>query len=159
MQKLTKYWLQIPRVFRISVIVSCALVCLSAIVGGVIKNPIFGVQTAIIGGFSVALLCAYVVWIGGVTAQVKSQEQGEDAKNAASAAVVKIQVASLVKLLLLSAFIVVAVVLFHFHVVAAIVGVAGIYAPLAIVPLFVKSEAPGLPRGVEASRDSEVKDP
>lgn len=140
-------------------IVSCALVCLSSLIGGFVKNPLFGVQTAIIGGFSVALLCAYVVWIGSVTAQVKSQGQGEDAKNAANAAVMKIQVASLVKLLLLSAFIVVAVVLFHFHVVAAIVGVVGIYAPLTIVPLFVKSEAPGLPRGVEASRDSEVKDP
>ena len=140
-------------------IVSCALVCLSAVIGGFVKNPLFGFQTAIIGGFSVALLCAYVVWIGGVTAQIKSREQGDDAQNAASAAVMKIQLASLVKLLLLSAFIVVAVVVFHFHVVAAFVGVAGIYAPLAIVPLFVKSEAPGLPRGVEASRDSEVKDP
>ena len=59
---------------------------------------------------------------------------------AATAGVSRIMILSLVRLFLLAAVLVLCIVGLHFNVYAAIVGVSGVYLPLMIVPLLVKSE-------------------
>ena len=57
-----KIWLQIPLVFRACILVSVGVLIVGAGIAGCVKDAWFGVQTAVVGGFSVALLCAHVVW-------------------------------------------------------------------------------------------------
>ena len=139
-----KRWLGIPKVFRISVICALVLEILASFVCGIIKDVGFGVQTAFIGGFSVALLCVYVVWVGSVVVRTKTMVESattkEEKDSAASGQAMKIQLGSLLKLLVLSLFLVICIVVFKMDVIAAIVGVSIIYVPQYVVPLFVKSE-------------------
>lgn len=139
-----RYWLDIPKVFRVNVICALILEVLASFVGGMLKNVAFGFETAIIGGFSVALLCVYVVWVGRMVvrtkAMVESAATDEEKDSAASGQAMKIQVGSLLKLLVLSAFLVICIVVFKMDVIAALVGVSIVYVPQYVVPFFVKSE-------------------
>ena len=131
---------QVPPVFKASAATSACLVTVAAMVAGYVKDCVFGLQTAIAGGFSVALLCAYVVWVSAVMARAKAHVQADKGGEYAASVGAKIQVASLVKLFVLASVLVILIVVFHFDVIAAIIGVSGIYLPLAIVPLFVKPD-------------------
>ena len=151
-------WLQIPRTLRVSLIVSFFLLIASIIASGFVKNFTFGLQTGICGGFSVALLCAYVVWTSRVLASARTEMATSEKKEAvATSAATKLQLGSLVKFLVLSAILIVLVAVFKLSPVAAIIGVSDIYLPLAIVPLFVKS-APVQDEKKPESDTSEVKE-
>ncbi len=134
-------WHEIPKQLRASAMAAIILFVVVSIIAGFVKNPAFGVQTAIAGGFSVILFCGYVIWTGRVMLSTKNMMQdAEEKKEIASSALLRIQIGSLVKFLALSVVIVVLVVAFNFDVIATIIGVSVIYAPLAIVPLFVKPD-------------------
>ena len=74
-------------------------------------------------------------------AGVKSAMKDGPNETAANAAVSRIMVMSLIRLFLLAAILIICVVVLHFSVYAAIIGVSGVYLPLLIVPHFVKSES------------------
>lgn len=134
-------WHEIPKQLRASALTAVFLFVVVSIVASFVKNLTFGVQTAIAGGFSVILFCGYVIWTGRVMLSTKNMMQdAEEKKEIASNALLQIQIGSLVKFLALSVVIVVLVIAFDFDVIAAIIGVSVIYAPLAIVPMFVKPE-------------------
>lgn len=139
-----KYWSEIPKVFRLSMICAICLEIVLSLGAGIVKNAWFGVQTAIMGGFSVALLCVYVVWVGRLMghtkAQIESAETDKDKENVATGMANRIQIASLLKMFVLAGFIIFCVLVFRVDIIAAILGVSVIYVPLFVVPLFVKSE-------------------
>ena len=135
-----KNWTEIPKAFRVSLIVSLILVLVVAVFAGIIKDFRFGIQTAITGGFSVTLLGVYVICVGATMAGVKSAMADGPNEAAANAAVMRIMVMSLVRLFILAAVLIICVVFLHFSVYAAIIGVSGVYLPLLVVPHFVKSE-------------------
>ena len=135
-----KHWADIPKPFRVSLIVSAILVLMVSIIAGIVKNFGFGVETAITGFFSVALLGVYVVCVGGIMADVRSAMTDGPNEAAANAAVSRIMVMSLIRLLILAAVLIICVAVLHFSVYAAIIGVSGVYLPLLIVPHFVKSD-------------------
>jgi hypothetical protein len=72
---------------------------------------------------------------------------------AATAGVSRIMVLSLVRLFILAAVLVLCIVGLHFNVYAAIVGVSGVYLPLLIVPLLVKSDPAGESQSSPAETD------
>lgn len=134
-----EFWNKIPKTFQVCVIVSLILVFAVFAVVSWFFDPTFALQTAIISVFSFALLCVYVVWASRVSMHVKMQaEQNGDMKELASNAALKIQVGSLVKTLILAAFLVISIIVFKFTPVAALIGVSVMYIPLYTVPLFVK---------------------
>ena len=134
-----EFWNKIPKTFQVCVIVSLILVFTVFGVVSWIFDSTFALQTAIISIFSFALLCVYVVWASRVSMHVKMQaEQNGDMKELASNAALKIQVGSLVKTLILAAFLVISIIVFKFTPVAALIGVSVMYIPLYTVPLFVK---------------------
>lgn len=135
-----KHWADIPKPFRISLIVSAILVLTVSIIAGIVKNIGFGIETAVTGFFSVALLGVYVVCVGWIMADVKSAMKDGPNETAANAAVSRIMVMSLIRLFILAAVLIICVAVLHFSVYAAIIGVSGVYLPLLIVPHFVKSE-------------------
>lgn len=137
-----KFWSEIPKTFRITICVAVALVLVATLGSFAWKNAAFAAQVAITGGFSIALLAAYVIWVRGVrvTADRKIRESGQD-EDVASAAVLRIQVASFLKLVVLAAFLIVLVAVFHFDVISSFIGVTVIYLPMIFVPLFVKSDS------------------
>ena len=135
-------WKEIPKAFRVSLIVSAILVAVISVVAGFIKDPGFGTETAITGGFSVALLCVYVVCVGRIMARVKNAMADGPDESAASSAVSRILVLSFVKLILLAVGLIVFVAVFNFDVIAAILGVSGVYPPLILVSLILHTLSP-----------------
>lgn len=134
-----EFWNKIPRVFRACVIVSLIIAIAACLVGWMIFDPTFALQTAIISNFSFALLCVYVVWASRISMHVKMQaEQNGDMKEVATNAALKIQVGSIIKTLILAAFLVVLIIVFKFSPIAALIGVSVMYIPLYTVPLFIK---------------------
>ena len=133
------YWYKIPKTFRVCIIVSLILVIAVFGVVYALFDSTFAVQTANISIFSFALLCVYVVWASRVSMQVKMQaERKGDIKEAASNSALMLQIGSLVKTLILAAFLVFVIVVLKFSPIAALIGVSVIYIPLYTVPLFVK---------------------
>ena len=154
------FWKKIPRTFRACIIVSLGLMLAVCAVVAVLADPGFAVQTAILSVFSFALLCAYVVWASSVSMHVKMQaEQNGDIKEIASGAATKIQVGSLVKTLILAAFLVVMVAVFRFNPYAALIGVSIIYIPLYTVPLFVKPVSDNEKSHTESIENAKVEQP
>ena len=135
-------WKAIPKIFRVSLFASLILVSVLSVVAGFVENPRFGVETAITGGFSVALLCVYVVCVGRVMVRVKDAMKDGPDETAATSAVSRILVLSFVKLILLAVVLILCVAVFKFDVIAAIIGVSGVYPPLIIVSLISHMLAP-----------------
>ena len=102
----------------------------------------FGLQTAITGIISVALLCVYVVYVARVMADAKSAADGASEDVAVSVAH-RIQIASLIRLFVVAVVCVLLIIVLKFDVWAVIAGVSAIYAPMLIVPNFVKPTANG----------------
>ena len=134
-------WEEIPKTFRVVVIVTIILLIPVSLAVGYWQNPLMGIQTAITGFFSVTLFGSYVVWSGRVMLSAKNMMQdSKDKAEIASNAAMRIQIGSMVKFLVLSAVLILLIVAFDFDVIAAIIGVSVIYVPIAVVPLFFKSE-------------------
>ena len=152
---------KIPQPFRAILITAMALLVVTSVVCFIVQGTNFGIETAVTGAFSVALLYVYVVWYTRVMmcadAQIKGAEE-EKAQEIAQNSAVKLQIGSLVRFLILSAFLIISIVVFHFDVIAAMIGVTVMFLPLSIVPLFVKS-SPSEPAhaGTETENSSEVE--
>lgn len=137
---MTHLWSKIPTVLKSILVASAIAVALLSAAASIAKTPVFGLQTLITGGFSVALLGVYVVWVSIAMAQAESEFQKNPDSDAASSANIKIQLASLLRLILLASILVLCILVFKFDVIAAILGVSGVYIPLFIVPFFYKSD-------------------
>ena len=134
---------EMPRQFKMCAYVSLALLIVVILVVGFVKDWAFAGECAIVGGFSVAILCAYVVWTASVIVREKSHMQSDDreiAEEAGTRTVRKIQIGSFVKTFILAVFLIICVVLFHINAIAAIIGVSVSIVPMIAVPLFVKPE-------------------
>ena len=134
-----KIWSNIPKTFQICTITAIILVVVVSLAACFIKNIIFGLHTGIAGIISVALLCVYVVYVAKLMADAKSAATDETSETLAVSIANRIQVASLIKLFLLAAILVVLIVAFKFDVIAVAIGVSAMYLPLLVVPHFVKS--------------------
>ncbi len=154
------FWKKIPKTFQACIIASLILVIAACTVAEMIFDPIFTLQTAIISIFSFALLCAYVVWASRISMHVKMQaEKNGDMKELASSAAVKIQLGSLVKTLIIAAFLVTMIMVFKFDVKAALIGVSVIYIPLYTVPLFVKPASEEDDSNADPKENTKVEQP
>ncbi|MBO5753097.1 MAG: hypothetical protein J6S69_05300 [Proteobacteria bacterium] len=158
---LKKIWSEIPKMFRVQAIVAFCLLFGLSMGAGILKNAEFGGQTALMGGFSVALLCVYVVWVGRLMGRIKTQiekaETDKDKEELATGAANKIHIASFIKLLALSGFVVFCVLVFKADILAAILGLSVNYLALLIVSLFVKSEPADAVENDSQSAKSEVE--
>ena len=149
-----KIWLQIPLVFRACILVSVGVLIVGAGIAGCVKDAWFGVQTAVVGGFSVALLCAHVVWTSTLIERHKGELERDKTGDVATSIQMRIQIASLVKLFGIAAILILFVVGFHFNAWTAVIGVTATYLPIAVVPLFFKYG--GQPLGAEVSAQDEA---
>lgn len=152
---------KIPQPFRAILIAAIILLVATSAVCFVTQGERFGTETAVTGAFSVALLYVYVVWYSRVMmcadAQTKDADEGKIQEIAQQSAI-RLQIGSLVRLFALSAFLIIAIVVFHFDVIAAIIGVTVMFLPLFIVPLFVKPSPSGPAQaGKPAENSSEVE--
>ncbi len=138
LQMIKKIWSDIPRTLKVTSIAAIILAIVAAIVCCAVKNIDFGLQTGMTGIISVALLCAYVVYVAKVMAGAKSAMPPEGSETLAVSVANRIQVASLLKLFILAVILVVLVVAFRFDVIAVAIGVSAMYLPLLVVPFFVK---------------------
>ena len=150
--KFGEIWRNIPKGFRVALLASVGLVILASIVAGIIIGVRFGVESAITGGFSVALLCVYVVQYGRILAGVREASKDGPNEAAATTAASRLMVLSLVRLLLFAAALIVCVVVFKFDVRAAIVGVTGVYLPLLVLPRLFPDGEGEASEGVDAER-------
>ena len=133
----------VSRQLKFILVVSAALVPVSSVVAGLVRDWAFGGQCAIAGSFCVAILCVYVVWTGRVIAREKSRMESDDhaiAEEAGKRAAMRIQLGSLVKSLCFAVFLIVAVVIFDMDVFAALVGFSLTVVSTIAAPLFVKPE-------------------
>ncbi len=152
MQKLIK---EIPRTFKACIITALILYIIVIIGCGLGQNWPFAGECALVGGFSIAILCAYVVWTASVIVREKSHMLSDDkeiAEEAATRTGRKIQMASLLRTFILAIFLVICVAVFHINVIAAIIGVSITVVSMAVVPLFVKTEP-----ATETPENSEVE--
>lgn len=134
---------EIPKTFKACLITSAALLIIAPVASGFVRDWGFAGQCAVVGGFSVAILCLYVVWTVSVIVREKSHMCSKDkdiAEDAGSRAARTIQIGSLVKTFCLAIFLILSVVVFHIDGLAAIIGVSITVIPMAVVPLFVKPE-------------------
>lgn len=126
----------VPRPLRGALVVSTALVAISAILAMILGNFRLGIETAITGGFSVALLCVYVVYYGNIMAGVEDAVKKNPKDDAPSAAVSKIMLLSFARLIVFAALLCVCVAVFDFSIYAAVIGVSAVYLPMLLAPLF-----------------------
>ena len=138
-----KIWSDIPRTLQVTSIAAVILAIVSSAVACAVKNVDFGLQTGITGIISVALLCAYVVYVAKVMAGAKAAMPPDGSETLAVSVANRIQVASLVKLFILAGCLVLLVVAFKFDVIAVAIGVSAMYLPLLVVPFFVKPSENG----------------
>lgn len=148
---------EIPRTFKVCLIVSAILAVIAPITAGFVRDWAFAGQCATVGGFSVAILCLYVVWVAAVTMREKSRMCSQDreiAEEAGCKVVRLIQIGSILRTFCLAIFLILCIVLFRIDGIAAIIGVSVTIVPMAVVPIFVKPEPdPQIPETSEVENN------
>ncbi|MBR4984642.1 MAG: hypothetical protein IKY83_02740 [Proteobacteria bacterium] len=139
---------KIPQPFFAILITASALLVVVSVASILIAGSRFGIETAITGAFSVALLYVYVVWYTRVMMRADAQiarATEEEAQEIAQQSAIRLQIGSLVRFFILSVFLIVSIVVFNFDAIADMIGVTVMFLPLSIVPLFVKSSSSDQP--------------
>ncbi len=120
--------------FWASVITSIALTAIAAIIAAIYRSSSFAIDLVIAAGFSIAISAAYVVVNEKILAASRQLDENGRTGEAAHQMVVRLMIASIVKLLVLGAGLVILILAVHLEPIPVVIGVTINYVAFLFVP-------------------------